>query len=555
MEKRTILAIALSLVVLLGWQFFFPPVKPDIRTITKVTDSTEKTTTKESVVSKVDRREREVKAAAVKPKEVKPVVGQLAANSVDKKPPVGRQLVIDSSIYRCVINTAGGVVQKFTLKKYHRDITPNSPLLEMVSVVDQGYYPLSGRITLDAQIIADRRFLYRLENEAQLATQIQLKDKPLTVKMRAPLTTGMTVVKKYVFYPDEYYFDLQYLIVDPQGQPVQVKAASLFWAYESLPNVKKKRYVYTGPMAYVDGKLFKQSKKQKNIKRLELDGRVNWIGYSDKYFLAAIMPSKIADVSKTTGIIEKPVDRIVETGLQLASPETFRVFVGPKETSYLKKFNLDLEKSVEFGWFGIIARPLVQMLNFFQRYLHNYGLAIILLTVLIKLVFYPLSQKSYQSMSKMKEIQPKLAKIKEKFKDDKARQQKEMMDLYRTHKVNPFGGCLPIVVQIPVFFALYRGLMVAIELRHAPFFLWIQDLSAPDPYYVTPILMGVTMFLQQKMTPSTGDAMQAKLMLFMPIIFTFMFLNFPSGLVLYWLVNNILSIAQQYMVMRKVKIS
>jgi len=194
---------------------------------------------------------------------------------------------------------------------------------------------------------------------------------------------------------------------------------------------------------------------------------------------------------------------------------------------------------------------LVQLLKFFNRYLHNYGLAIILVTILIKLVFYPLSQKSYQSMSKMKAIQPKVAKLKEKYKDDKARQQKEMMDLYRTHKVNPFGGCLPIVVQIPVFFGLYRGLMVAIELRHAPFFWWIQDLAAKDPYYVTPILMGVTMLLQQKMSPTTGDAMQAKMMLFMPIIFTFMFLNFPAGLVLYWLVNNVLSIGQQYMVMKK----
>jgi YidC/Oxa1 family membrane protein insertase len=153
----------------------------------------------------------------------------------------------------------------------------------------------------------------------------------------------------------------------------------------------------------------------------------------------------------------------------------------------------------------------------------------------------------------MKKVQPKLAKLKEKHKDDKARLNKEMMDLYHTHKVNPFGGCLPMLVQIPVFFALYRALMVAIELRHAPFVFWITDLSAKDPYYVTPLIMGATMFLQQKMTPSTGDAMQAKMMLFMPIIFTFMFLNFPSGLVLYWLVNNILSIGQQYLVMRQVE--
>lgn len=287
---------------------------------------------------------------------------------------------------------------------------------------------------------------------------------------------------------------------------------------------------------------------------MELEGTVNWIGYTSKYFLAAIMPQDPSSTSNLAGVIEKPNDSIVETAMKMKGGGNFRVFVGPKEFDYLKKFNLQLDKSVDFGWFGVIARPLVQLLKFFNRYLHNYGLAIILVTILIKLVFYPLSQKSYQSMSKMKAIQPKIAKMKEKYKDDKARQQKEMMDLYRTHKVNPFGGCLPIVVQIPVFFGLYRGLMVAIELRHAPFFWWIQDLAAKDPYYITPILMGITMLLQQKMSPTTGDAMQAKMMLFMPIIFTFMFLNFPAGLVLYWLVNNILSIGQQYMVMKKTEV-
>jgi YidC/Oxa1 family membrane protein insertase len=190
-------------------------------------------------------------------------------------------------------------------------------------------------------------------------------------------------------------------------------------------------------------------------------------------------------------------------------------------------------------------------LKFFHGYLGNWGFAIILLTVCIKALFWPLTQKSYSSMKAMQKLQPKMAKLREKYANDKQRLNTEMMTLYKENRVNPFGGCLPILIQIPVFFALYQVLLRSIELRHAPFMWWITDLSAKDPYYVTPLIMGVTMFLQQKMTPTTMDPMQARLMMMMPVVFTFLFLNFPSGLVIYWLVNNVLTIAQQYLINRK----
>jgi len=539
MEKRTILAIALSLAVLMGYQYIFPPSKPVPSTSTvaqEVSRSPVAAINKDDSLQSASASNESAAALPIR-EALTPVVN-------------GEDITIDSALYTCVINTVGGVMKKFTLKNYREDIVYGSPLLEMVNVVEPSYFPLSGKIAIGGQVFSDRRFVYQADIKGR--ELLNVSDEQVTLELRSPLESGMILVKKYVFYPGEYYFDLTYELQDLNGIPVVLSSTSLTWSYEILPTAKKqKSYVYSGPQAYLDGKLFKQSKKQKNIKKMELEGSINWIGYTSKYFLAAIMPREVTAVSKATGVIEKPKATIVETGMKMEGAGNFRVFIGPKEFDYLKKFNLQLDKSVDFGWFGIIARPLVQLLKFFNRYLHNYGLAIILVTILIKLVFYPLSQKSYQSMNKMKAIQPKVAKMKEKFKDDKARQQKEMMDLYRTYKVNPFGGCLPIVVQIPVFFGLYRGLMVAIELRHAPFFWWIQDLAAKDPYYITPILMGVTMFLQQKMSPTTGDAMQAKMMLFMPIIFTFMFLNFPAGLVLYWLVNNVLSIAQQYMVMRK----
>jgi YidC/Oxa1 family membrane protein insertase len=212
----------------------------------------------------------------------------------------------------------------------------------------------------------------------------------------------------------------------------------------------------------------------------------------------------------------------------------------------MKALNVGLENAIDFGsWIKWLAMPLLIVLKWIFQYVQNYGIAIIILTILIKIIFWPLGNKSYKSMKEMQKLQPKMQELREKYKDDKQKLSQETMALYKTHKVNPLGGCLPILIQIPVFFGLYKVLLYAIELRHSPFFFWIQDLSAKDPYYITPIIMGATMFIQQKMTPTMGDPMQAKIMLLMPVVFTFLFLNFPSGLVLYWLFNNIISIGQQ----------
>jgi YidC/Oxa1 family membrane protein insertase len=231
---------------------------------------------------------------------------------------------------------------------------------------------------------------------------------------------------------------------------------------------------------------------------------------------------------------------------------SFSLYLGPKDIEILKKQGVRLERTIDFGWFDIIAKPLLLSLKFFYRFLGNYGLAIILLTIIIKIIFWPLTHKSFQSMKEMQKIQPEIAKLKEKYKNNKEEFARQQMGLYKKYKVNPLGGCLPMLLQIPVFIALYRSLMDSIELRHANFIsFWINDLSAKDPTYVAPIIMGLSMLLQQKMTPSAADPAQAKMMMFMPLIFTVMFLNFPSGLVIYWLVNNVLSIAQQLYINKK----
>jgi YidC/Oxa1 family membrane protein insertase len=231
---------------------------------------------------------------------------------------------------------------------------------------------------------------------------------------------------------------------------------------------------------------------------------------------------------------------------------SYSLYLGPKDHGLLKAQNVGLEDSIDFGsWLKWLAMPFLLILNFLYAFVHNYGIAIIILTTLVKIIFWPLGNLSYKSMKEMQKIQPKIAALKEKYKNDQAKIGQETMALYRAHKINPLSGCLPMLIQIPVFFGLYKALLYSIELRHSPFFWWIQDLSEKDPYYITPIIMGVTQFIQQKMTPAMGDPMQAKIMLLMPLVLTFFFLNFPAGLVIYWLFNNILSIGQQFYINKK----
>ncbi|NPA24218.1 MAG: membrane protein insertase YidC [Deltaproteobacteria bacterium] len=537
MEKRTILAIVLSLAVLLGFQYFFPPAHPPQKSRTASQTKMQKADSPPAVEKTATARDAAAEKTVAETRTPPPVA---------KK---GELIVVDSPLYRAEIDTLGGCLKAFHLKKYKTENTPDSPLLNLVTVPEGGPYPLTGAAKIDTVWQPDAGLLFTVDANSR---KLDLDNSPAVLKLTAPLSQGDYLVKELHFDPQTYVVEIAYSYVDPAGKLIPVSGIRVDWVHSSH-NQKKSRYVYNGVIGYVNDKVFKPGKKDREIKHQEVAGNISWFGYTSKYFISALIPPDAATATRARGVIDRADADDYTVSLQISQANRIKAYIGPKKGDLLQALGVHLEASIEYGWFGVIARPLVWLLHFFYQYVHNYGVAIIILTILIKLAFYPLSQKSYKSMSQMKKIQPKLAKLKEKYKDDKARLNKEMMDLYRTHKVNPFGGCLPMVVQIPVFFALYRALMVAIELRHAPFVFWITDLSAKDPYYVTPLVMGATMFLQQKMTPTTGDAMQAKMMLFMPIVFTFMFLNFPSGLVLYWLVNNILSIGQQYLVMRQVE--
>jgi len=287
-------------------------------------------------------------------------------------------------------------------------------------------------------------------------------------------------------------------------------------------------------------------------------GEIQWFSFEGEYFTALLIPSfGDKNLSLVVNGNEKNILKAKLIGSQFLIPPKdaksfgFKIYLGPKEIKILKGLGVGAEKLVDFGYFTVIAKPILWFLKLTNSFTKNFGLDIIIMSILIKIIFLPLTQISFKSMKEMQKVQPELNRLREVYKNDKARLQQEIMLLYKRRRINPMSGCLPMLIQIPVFIALYNALQNSIEMRHAPFILWIMDLSAKDPIYITPLIMGATMVIQQKMTPTSADPAQAKMFMLMPIMFTFLFLSFPSGLVLYWLVNNVLSIIHQYYLTRK----
>jgi YidC/Oxa1 family membrane protein insertase len=342
-------------------------------------------------------------------------------------------------------------------------------------------------------------------------------------------------------YPDDYRIDIEERFNGPETYWV---ALGDDFGYSGTDGYRS----HVGPVVLRYSDRIEIKPKKLKESPVVYDEGLRWVAQEDKYFFSSIVPPKKA-LAKLW--LEK--DKIITAVKLQAGKNSYMLYAGPKEHDRLKTLGVGLEHIIDFGFFSILARPLFWILKFFYKIVGNYGWAIIILTVLTRIPFIPIVNRGQKSMKKLQQLQPKLKEIQQKYKKDPKRMQEEMMKLYKKHKVNPMSGCLPILIQIPVFFALYKVLLVAIELRGAPFMFWIKDLSMKDPYYILPIVMGITMFVQQKMTPAATDTQQQKIMNFLPLIFTFLFLNFPSGLVLYWLVSNILGIAQQWYVNRKLK--
>jgi YidC/Oxa1 family membrane protein insertase len=545
MDKRTLLALGLSFLVFLVWSLVYSP-KP-----------TDKPIDKQSMPEK-DQRQPFLKERAMPSAPKRDFVLEVGRDSEDIR--------IETELYTAIFSGSGPAIKSVKLKKYLSKLEKDSPLRELIHIKNKDGYGFN--LGFSGQNIPNIN--WATYNVSRHDINIRTGDQPKELIYEWKSPQGIEIQTRFLFYADEYKIDLSVII---NNKSEHLLDDNLLLNLAHFPQETKKSYGAFEGMALLLGNKLKEVKVKK-LKDQVFSGRIPWMAYEEPYFMAAIINEKSEKATVKSTILPDGEIRIsyISPSLNLGQAEKiiekFNLYLGPRDLYILKALNKKLEKAINFGWFDIIAKPLLVTLRFFNKYLANYGLSIILLTIIIKILFWPLTHKSYQSMKEMRKLQPMMAKIREKYKGNKQEMQKQLMGLYKTYKINPMGGCLPMIVQIPVFFALFRVLPNSIELRHAPFILWVKDLSAPDrlfsfpfqipfmaPPYGIPVLtliMGASMFLQQKMTPTPGDPAQAKMMMLLPIVFTFLFINFPSGLVLYWLVNNILSIAQQYRINRQV---
>jgi YidC/Oxa1 family membrane protein insertase len=538
-QKRMLLALALSVGLMWLWIMFFgekPPEKPAVQPQATQSQQAPAATPTTAPAAKA------------------PAVPAPAPS------PAGPETMVEvvTPLYTAVFTSRGGGVKTVTLMDYYNQPEKKGGHFAVLDLGEGDPSSLALNLTKLDPKLDTRNFTVSADKLVVDQGRKQL--------VFSTMVGGVRVEKIYTFTAGSYAWDLSVRLTNQSGQRLELQP--------SLSLVEQKKRAESAAYAFT-GIQYSKAGRYEEMSAGDLDdnpkdaGDISYLGLSIPYFLGAVAPvepqggtpaKRFVAGSEKGGLM---VASLVEPLLALEPGATrqvdYMIFYGPKDLKILEPLGHNLAQAVDFGWFDVIAKPFLIAMNLIYDFIGNYGIAIIIITLITKLIFWPLTRKSYKSMKEMQKLQPHVKRIREKFKDDKQRMNQEIMQLYKTYKVNPAGGCLPMLVQIPVFIAFYKVLGNAIELRHAPFMLWINDLSAPDrlpigmdiPYVgnglpILTLLMGASMFLQQKMTPTTGDPTQAKMMMLMPVVFTVMFINFPSGLVLYWLVNNLMSIGQQY---------
>ena len=552
-QVRLIIAIGLSFLVFFIWDAFFVEKEP-VKPVTSPVAESE-TAPAQPTVSRQAGKE----GAQPQPVRTEPAAVPAEAAPADREP---RTILVVTDKFEARLSERGAAITSFRLKDYKDSVGKNGDMLELLPARIK-----SGTVLVNLEEGGWGALSQALFNAGNTADRVSVDSRKQSLSFSWVSSKGLEIVKTYTFNPGKYIVDLDITLVNRTGGAIQESLS--VGLVSAAP--QKTSYAFEGPSASINGDL-----EQIKIKSIEdkntYAGNIEWIALQDRYFVTSLLTDAAKEGSLVLGASKEVLKgKYVHPAVVLNSGQQnvfkHQLYFGPKQMDLLKDAGKGLGNLINFGMFDILAKPCLQFMNMIYGVVPNYGLAIILITIIIKILLWPLGTKSYKSMNEMKRIQPLMAEIREKHKNDKKKQNEEIMGLYRTYKINPMGGCLPMVMQIPVFFALYRMLYEAIELRHAPFFGWINDLSAPDrlfsfgfsipfmePPYGIPVLtliMGATMFLQQKMSPPMGDPAQAKMMMLMPVVFTFIFINFSSGLVLYWLINNVLSIAQQYYIQKK----
>lgn len=528
MDNRTIIAIVLIILLWSGYSIFFTPSSPNIIS-EQNTESLDLTTNKDIFVNdnKVISTSNKSESISFSDEEF---------------------IEVKNNKFDVVLSTRGAALKSVNLFDFKEDNESGSLNFFLLNNDNYKNYSLQTFFTDGLAIPKDLSF--SLKNKEK--PSFNSNNDYVSVVFETEFN-GFLLSKTYNFFKDSYHVEVLSTIENINNEHFSgIYNISLNTPWST--DTKSDLYSFVGPLTF-DGNKLQEDKPKNVVKNPVIYQNFVWSGFTDKYFLQAINPVSNIDqvlISYHSDMIENRFssDSFILLPGQSESFEHI-VYLGPKELESLSVSDSSFDEAIHFGFFHFLAKPLFDVLRFFNSFINNYGFSIILLTLCIKLIFWPLTQKSYKSMQGMQKLQPEMKRLKEKYSDDKQRLNQEMMSFYRDNKVNPLGGCLPILIQIPVFFSLYKVLLDSIELRHAPFILWISDLSAKDPYYITPIIMGASMFLQQKLTPTNLDPTQEKVMLMMPIIFTFLFLNFPAGLVIYWLVNNLLTILQQLLIRRQ----
>ncbi len=481
-----------------------------------------------------------------------------AADPAERDADDGRDIRVRTDLLDVVINTQGGEIQQVDLLDYAVSTQDPTPLRLMSSDPERLFTARAGLATTDGPDGPGTRGVYRVDgDEFELGEGEDRIEIPLVWESE----DGLAVTKRFVFHRDSYVVDVIHEVDNATG--VDMRASQQVFLRRNADfgdGTSWFIYTYTGGVINSpDNRYDKISFSDMASNPVNRDITDGWLAIIQHYFLGAWIPP---DGEERRYWSQERANNVFDFGMNtfwrdVLDGETAsfssQLFVGPKEQDRLAAAAEHLNLTVDYGWLTIISRPLFIALNWIHGLVGNWGFAIVLLTLAIKIVFFKLSETSYRSMARMRKMQPRMQQLKERHGDDRQALNQALMKMYKEEKINPLGGCLPILVQIPVFIALYWVLLESVELRHADFMLWINDLSSPDPFFVLPLLMGLTMFLQQKLNPAPLDPIQQKVMMALPFAFTIFFMFFPAGLVLYWVVNNTLSIAQQWLITRRIE--
>jgi YidC/Oxa1 family membrane protein insertase len=556
-NKNVLLAVILSTAILIGWSFYFENPEEAQRKRAEIQGKTETQTSIQ-------------KSEAPQPSKA----NQAKFISRNEALKESDRVLIENKNLSGSISLRGALIDDIILKNYRETLDPNSKPIVLLSPkkYEQGYFVESGWATTKSDIkVPDNNSLWQIKEGKKLTP-----NSPITLEWNS--REGLIFSKK-IEIDDKYLFKITETIRNDKNKTVDLFHYGQI-TKNAKPTTENFYILHEGLIGVVDKNLKEETYSAIEKEKKTYDGKSGWFGITDKYWMSAIIPESgksfkgeysYTNNYKANFIISEPNT----ISPQKSTTGNIKIFIGAKEVypidNYAEKEKIDrFDLAIDWGWFYFITKPLFFGIDYIFKIVGNFGVAIIILTALVRVVFFPLSNYSFKSMAKMKVLQPEMLRIKELYKDDVKRTQQEMMALYKREKVNPLSGCLPILVQIPIFFAVYKMLFVTLEMRHAPFFGWIKDLSAADPTTIFnlfglipwepptflmigiwPILMGITMYLQQKLNPAPPDPIQAKIFAWFPFIITIMLASFPSGLVIYWTASNILTMAQQYYIMRK----